>query len=244
MAKITQCNNYSDENGNKIIGKIEGCEVLFSGTNSVLKIGDNFCAGHMQISIGSDCDIEVGNNVTVSGSSWNFYNNAACSIGDNCRFRHGGFINIAPFAKIIIGQGFTAEHELIMIALPYTEIRFGEDCMLSRRVSIQSNDGHDIFDVRTGQNINATADLSKSKKIIIGNHVWIGQDVSVLYNTEIGDGSIVGAKSLVKNKFPNNCLIGGNPAKLIKTDVAWSRGCGDTDIKVIDERYVKLTKGH
>ncbi len=63
----------------------------------------------------------------------------------------------------------------------------------------------------------------------------------MLYNTDIADGSIIGAKSLVKNKFPNNCIAGGNPAKIIKTDVAWSRGYGDTDINVIDERYVRLT---
>lgn len=231
-----------DENGNKIIGKAENCEVTFSGKNSTLKIGDNFSAGHARISIGSDCNIEIGNNVSVSGSSWNFYDNAICAVGDNCCFRYGGFINVSPFAKIIIGNGFTAEHEFIMIALPYTEIRFGEDCMVSRRVSVQSNDGHDIFDVKTGQNINATVELSKSKKVIIGNHVWIGQDATVLYNTEIGDGSIVGAKSLVKNKFPNNCVIGGNPAKVLKTDIAWSRGYGDTDIGVIDERYVGLTE--
>lgn len=242
MARITQCNNYSDENGNKIIGKIENCEVTFSGKNSTLKIGDNFSTGHMKINIGSDCNIEIGNNVQISGSSWNFYDNAICSIGDNCRFRHGSFINVSPFAKIIIGNGFTVEHEFIMIALPYTEIRFGEDCMVSRRVSIQSNDGHDIFDVKTGQNINAKVELSKQKKVIIGNHVWIGQDATVLYNTDIGNGSIIGAKSLVKNKFPNNCIVGGNPAKLLKTDVAWSRGYGDTDISVIDDRYVNLTE--
>lgn len=64
----------------------------------------------------------------------------------------------------------------------------------------------------------------------------------MLYNTDIGDGGIIGTKSLVKNKFPNNCTVGGNPAKIIKTDIAWSRGYGDTDISAIDDRYVKLTK--
>lgn len=114
--------------------------------------------------------------------------------------------------------------------------------MVSRFVSFQSNDGHDIFDVKTGKNTNASLEMSKRKKIIIGNHVWIGQDATVLYNTEIGDGSIVGTKSLVKSKFPNNCVIAGNPARLIKTDVAWSRTYGEADIKVIDEKYVKLTE--
>ncbi len=242
MTKLTECNGYSDANGNRIIGSLENCDVTFSGSNSTLKIGDNFNTVRMKISVGNDCHIEIGNNVTSKGSFWNFYDNASCSIGDNCRFRDGGFLSVAPFAKIIIGNGFTVEYDYAMIALPYSEIRFGEDCMLSRCVSVQSNDGHDIFDVKTGKNINATAELSKAKKIIVGNHVWIGQSATVLYNTCIGDGSIIGADSLVKNKFPNNCIAGGNPAKLIKSDIAWSRGYGDTDISVIDGRYVKLTE--
>lgn len=244
MTKLTSCNNYSDENGNCVIGSFENCSIIFSGKNSTLKIGDNFNVGRiMKISIGSDCDIEIGNNVTANGSFWNFYDNAACSIGDNCHFRDGGFLSVASFAKIIIGNESTVEFDYTIIALPYSEICLGEDCMVSRRVSIQSNDGHDIFDVRTGQNTNATVEISKSRKIIIGSHVWIGQDATVLYNTNIGDGSIIGTKSLVKNKFPNNCVVGGNPAKLLKTDVAWSRGYGGTDIGVIDSRYVKLTEG-
>jgi acetyltransferase-like isoleucine patch superfamily enzyme len=129
-----------------------------------------------------------------------------------------------------------------MIALPYSEICFGEDCMVSRRVSVQSNDGHDIFDVKTGQNINAAVELSKLRKVIVGNYVWIGQDAFVLYNTDIGDGSIIRAKSFVKNRFPNNCAAGGNHAKIIRTRIAWSRSCGDTDINVINDRYVRLTE--
>lgn len=242
MAKITECNNYSDESGNKIIGKIERCEVIFEGKNSVLTIGDNFKASDMKIRINSDCRVTIGNDVITRGSFWNFYDNTECIIGDSCCFKDDGFMSAAPFSKISIGGGFTAEFGYIIIALPHSEIRFGEDCMVSRRVSVQSNDGHDIFDVKTGRNTNATVELSKSKKIIIGNHVWIGQDAMVLYNTEIGDGSIIGAKSLVKNKFLNNCVAGGNPARLLKTDVAWSRGYGETDIGVIDNRYVRLTE--
>ncbi len=242
MIKIKECCGYSDENGNRIIGKFENCEIIFLGKNSTLKIGDNFSAENMRIQINSDCNIEIGNNVTTSGSLWNFYDNATCLIGDNCRFRDNGFLSVTPFAKIIIGSGFTVEFDYIMIALPYTEICFGEDCMMSRRVSVQSNDGHDIFDVGTRQNTNATEEIARTRKIIVGNHVWIGQDATVLYNTNIGDGSIVGAKSLVKGIFPNNCVIGGNPAKILKKDVAWSRNLGDADIGVIDDRYVRLTE--
>lgn len=116
--------------------------------------------------------------------------------------------------------------------------------MMSRRVSVQSNDGHDIFSVKTRQNINATEEIANTRKIIVGAHVWIGQDATLLYNTNIGSGSIIGAKSLVKGVFPNNCVLGGNPARLIKKDVAWSRNLGDTDISVIDDRFVNFTEVH
>lgn len=242
MIKIKECSGYSDKNGNRIIGDVKNCEIMFTGENSVLTVGKDFRAENMRIRIGSDCDIEIGDNVTTTGSFWNFYDNAYCKIGSDSRFRDNGFLGVCPYAQIVIGQGFTVEFDYIMIALPCTEICLGEDCMMSRRISVQSNDGHDIFDVRTRQNINATEEIARTRKIIVGNHVWIGQDATVLYNTNIGNGSIVGAKSLVKGTFPNNCVIGGNPAKLLKKDVAWSRNLGDADIDVIDNRYVRLTE--
>lgn len=242
MTVLTQCENYSDERGNKIIGKVDNCKIVFAGENSILKIGESFGAHGLTIRLNSDCNVEIGNNVKTDGFMWNFYDNSSCTIGDNCRFKHDGFMSAAPFEKINIGSKFTAEHRYIIIALTYSEICFGEDCMVSRFVSVQSNDGHDIFDIRTGKNISATDEIAKSRKIIVGNHVWIGQDATLLYNTVIGDGSIVGAKSLVKNRFPNNCVIGGNPARILKKDVAWDRGFGGDDINVIDERYRMLTQ--
>lgn len=238
MARITECYNYSDKNGNKIIGKIKDCELIFEGKNSVLTVGDDFETADMRIRINSNCNITIGSNVVSRGSFWNFYDNTECTIGCNCRFKNDGFMSAAPFSSICIGNGFTVEFGYIIIALPHTQIRFGEDCMLSRRVCVQSNDGHDIFDVRTGKNIN-TAD---EKKVIVGNHVWIGQDAMLMYNTDIGDGSIIGAKSLVKHKIPNNCIAAGNPSRIIKSDIAWSRGYGDMNIDVIDSRYVRLSE--
>lgn len=242
MPKIKECSGYSDKNGNHIIGNVKNCEIMFTGKNSVLTIGKNFHAENMKIRISSNCKIEIGNNITAIDSSWNFYDNAYCKIGADSRFSDNGFLSVCPYAQIVIGKGFTTEFDYIMIALPYTEIRFGDDCMISRRVSVQSNDGHDIFDVKTGQNTNATEEIARTRKIIVGNHVWIGQGATVLYNTNICDGSIVGTKSLVKGVFPNNCIIAGNPARLIRKDIAWSRNLGDMDINVIDNKFVNFTE--
>lgn len=118
MTKLTACRGYSDENGNRVIGSLENCNVIFLGKNSTLKVGDNFIAKNMTIRVNSDCCIEIGSNVMASGSLWNFYDNAHCSIGSNCRFRDNGFLSVCPYAQMLIGQGFTVECDYIMIALP------------------------------------------------------------------------------------------------------------------------------
>ena len=55
-----------------------------------------------------------------------------------------------------------------------------------------------------------------SKKIRIGNDVWIGARVIILPGITIGDGSIIGAGSVVTKNVPNYSIVAGNPAKIIR----------------------------
>lgn len=55
------------------------------------------------------------------------------------------------------------------------------------------------------------------KQIILGDNVWIGMNCVILPGVELGNGTIVGAGSIVTKSFvEGNCVIAGNPAKLIK----------------------------
>lgn len=54
-----------------------------------------------------------------------------------------------------------------------------------------------------------------SKGITIGDHVWLGANVTVTDGAEIGDNTIVVANSLVTRKFPADVILQGNPAKII-----------------------------
>ena len=51
---------------------------------------------------------------------------------------------------------------------------------------------------------------------IVGNDVWIGYESIIMPGVTIGDGAIVAAKSVVVNDVPPYCVVGGNPAKVIK----------------------------
>ena len=89
-----------------------------------------------------------------------------------------------------------------------------------------------VFSWNTNKNLGCTLFISQRKKellnpdsdIEIGNHVWVGQDVTILKNTKIGNNCVIGAGSLVnKNFIENNVVIAGNPAKIVKYDINWDR---------------------
>lgn len=60
---------------------------------------------------------------------------------------------------------------------------------------------------------------SSSAPIIIGENCWIGSHVRICKGVTIGDNSVVAACSVVTKDVPANCIVAGNPAKVVKTDI-------------------------
>ena len=60
------------------------------------------------------------------------------------------------------------------------------------------------------------SDLVPSRKIVIGKNCFIGCNSIILKGTVLGDGCVVGAGAVVCGKFEDNCVIAGNPAKVIR----------------------------
>lgn len=89
--------------------------------------------------------------------------------------------------------------------------------MLSVGVLIRSDDSHPIFDVKTGKRTNL------SKDVTIGKHVWLGQEAAILSGANIGDGCVVGFRSVVKGRYANNCAITGIPSRVSRKNIAWER---------------------
>lgn len=89
-------------------------------------------------------------------------------------------------------------------------IVIGNNTVIASGVNIIDVNGHETY------SLNRTVGRDTAKEIIIGNNVWIGLNAIILKGTYIGDNSIVSAGSVVQGSFPNNSLIQGNPAKLVK----------------------------
>lgn len=51
--------------------------------------------------------------------------------------------------------------------------------------------------------------------VSIGNNVFIGMNTTILKGVHIGDNTIIGAGSLINKDIPGNCVVAGNPAKII-----------------------------
>lgn len=69
-------------------------------------------------------------------------------------------------------------------------------------------------------------------KTVIGTHCFIGCGSIVMPNITIGDHVIVAAGSVVTKDVPSNCIVAGNPAKVIKTDIE------TTDYGMLTEEYL------
>jgi galactoside O-acetyltransferase len=114
--------------------------------------------------------------------------------------------------------------------LSRNNVKIGNDVTIAWNVTIYDHDSHSINwedrskVVRTffndyGKSIcykNIDWNGVKSAPIIIADKVWIGFDVVILKGVTIGEGSIIGARSVVTKNVEPYTIVAGNPAKFIK----------------------------
>ncbi|MCG7538911.1 acyltransferase [Pseudoalteromonas sp. OF7H-1] len=90
------------------------------------------------------------------------------------------------------------------------KIHIGRNTLIAAGVNIIDSNGHNII------SSDRTKGRDKPKEIFIGDNVWIGLNAIILKGTVIGSNSVVAAGSVVKGNFPDNVLIQGNPAVIVK----------------------------
>ncbi len=122
-------------------------------------------------------------------------------------------------ASLRWGAKSTCHGVCIYLNEPGTRVIIGEDCMFSSGIHIWPTDGHAILDQTTQQPIN-----SIKHPLCIGDHCWIGQNVSLLKNAIVPEGCVVAHSSVVTREFTqNNCILAGAPARVIKDNISWVR---------------------
>lgn len=119
--------------------------------------------------------------------------------------------NFTP--EIIIGKNVTITNDVHIGAIG--KIVVGDGCLLASKVYISDHSHGNI--TRESLEIRPVdRPLTSKGDVIIGKNVWIGEGASVLPNVIIGDNCIVGTNAVVTKSIPQNCIVAGVPAKVIK----------------------------
>ena len=143
--------------------------------------------------------ISIGNNVYIGkGVVFETYDkylddtfSPQVSIGDNSSFGDGGHLTCI--------NGVTISNN----------VRIGRKVFITDNAHGASNRA--LLDIRP--NIRP---LYSKGPVFIEENVWIGEMVCIMPNVRIGRGSIIGANAVVTKDVPPYCVVGGNPARIIK----------------------------
>lgn len=111
-------------------------------------------------------------------------------------------------SNIYLGENFYANFDCVM--LDVCEIRIGKNCFLAPGVHIYTA----THPLNAEERISG---LEYGKPVNIGDNVWIGGRSIINPGVTIGDNVVVASGSVVTKDVPSNVLVGGNPAKIIKS---------------------------
>jgi acetyltransferase-like isoleucine patch superfamily enzyme len=217
---VSQSRIASSTPGDTLLAFIQGCNVKvrpvpieFSAPGTILEM-ESEPVGPMAI-YGRGNRVRIGKNVRLSASVWINGDDCLLEIGDDCdimgliHILHGG-------GSLRIGRGTTATGVGISMH-EAGEIVIGAGCMLSTEIHMDVSDAHPIYDAATGERLNPP------KPITLEDRVWLAARVIVMKGATIGEGTVVGAGSVVVGALPPGCLAAGTPARPLRENVVWRR---------------------
>ena len=110
--------------------------------------------------------------------------------------------------NIHVGHHFFANFNLTI--LDEAEVRFGNHVFIGPNVSIYTA-CHPLEQEERDKGV------EWAEPVTIGDSVWIGGNAVILPGVTIGSNVVIGAGSVVTHDVPDNVVVAGNPAKIIKT---------------------------
>ena len=116
-----------------------------------------------------------------------------------------------------VGDGTTSSG--FTVSCQSGHVTIGRDCQTADESMIMGAAHHGIVDLSSGQ----PEIVQQRPDVRVGDHVWLGYRCYIGGRARIGDGCIVAAHASVVSPMPANCLVAGNPARVRRRNVGWSR---------------------
>lgn len=136
----------------------------------------------------------------------------------NVAIKDGGLLTVrGQHCSLEVGAGSTFEQVRLNVGENEHSLRIGSDCMFAYDVEVRTTDGHSVVDAATGERING------ARSVRIGDHVWVAAHTLILKGVSVGSGSIIAAGAVVSRSIGQNCVVGGNPATVLRENVSWDR---------------------
>ena len=138
---------------------------------------------------------EIGRRATLHLGRWSW-------IGTDSKIRvHEGEAFIG--AKTVLGQECTIS--------AFQHVAIGRECIVADRVMLIDFD-HGVVEVDRPIRLQGIY----KRDVNVGHNVWVGYGACVLRGCTVGDNAILGTYSVVTDDVPDNAVVGGVPAKLIR----------------------------
>lgn len=172
---------------------------------------------HPSVIIKCSSKIKTGNGLNIErGCYIDALSKEGLSLGDNVSFGIYTCLRITGHISHI-GNGITIGNNVGLGSHGFYgcgvgSLKIGNDCIFGNYVSVHP-ENHNYTDLEIPIRLQGVNSVGGVK---IGNNCWIGAKATILDGTIIGDGCIIAAGAVVKGEFPNNVIIGGIPAKIIK----------------------------
>lgn len=232
------------------LDKTAGLSVGDAGTAGIFECGigqasniivRNHSALYLKQTRFAEAEIKSTNHAEIAAEESTFEPGAIISANQNTKIsicsmeaREGaaliGYFN----SQIQIERNCKATKNLYILVNHGSCLSVGKDCVFAQDVTILSGDSHPVFQIDHPQIYEACS------RVEISDHVWLGKSCVVLSDAVIGESCIVAPNSVVGKKYPNNCLLMGYPAKIIRQNIAYDLEECNPDV-ITDRRYWKMT---
>jgi acetyltransferase-like isoleucine patch superfamily enzyme len=145
--------------------------------------------------IGPKVVLQIGRKGRIELGRWSW-------IGHGTKIRcHEGVVSIG--AKTVLGQECTIS--------AYQHVSIGRECVIADRVMLIDFD-HGVVEVERPIRLQGIY----KRDVNVGNNVWIGYGACILRGVTIGDNAIVGTSAVVTRDVPENAVVAGAPARVIR----------------------------